>query len=139
VIALVEGDGYLGSLQVLEGSGADRHDLSGCELLLPLGLIGVRPTKDVVDLLESLREITLWVFCLLLLLDLFGQFEDFIREALQPVTVPCLVLSLRVENVVSHQETLILTRPRLILGPILMQVLHVSDGSFVFPFLVIWL
>jgi hypothetical protein len=59
VITLVEGDGYLGPLQVLGGSGANHHDLQDGELLLPLGLIGVGTTEDVVDLLASLRKVAL--------------------------------------------------------------------------------
>jgi hypothetical protein len=72
VIALVKGDWYLGPLQVFRGTRADRHDLQRCELQLSLGLIGVRLTKDVVDLVMSLREVVLEVFCLLFLFNLFG-------------------------------------------------------------------
>jgi hypothetical protein len=72
VIASVEGDGYIGPLQVLGGSGDDNHDLPCCELLLHLGLIGVGTAEDVVGLLASLGETTLQVFCFLLLLDLLS-------------------------------------------------------------------
>jgi hypothetical protein len=99
VIVSVEGNRYLGPLQVLRGGKSDWHDLLGRNLLLPLGLIGVRSTEDVVDLLTSFREATFWVFCLLLLLDLFGWLENFICEVLQPVAVLSLVLFLMMENV----------------------------------------
>jgi hypothetical protein len=39
VVTAVEGNGDLGPSKVLRGGGIDRHDLSGCEFLLPLGLI----------------------------------------------------------------------------------------------------
>jgi hypothetical protein len=55
------------------GHRADRHDLLGCKFLLPLGLIGVETSKDVVDLLVSLREVALWVLCLLVFLTLFAD------------------------------------------------------------------
>jgi hypothetical protein len=112
VITSVEGNRYLKPLQVLEGSGSDSHDLLGCELLLPLGPVGVRPIQDVVDILANLREIILQVFCLLLL-DLFGQLEIFIYKALQPVVDLSLVLSLRMEVADSILETFVLTQ----LGP----------------------
>jgi hypothetical protein len=113
VITSVEGNRYLKPLQVLEGSGSDSHDLLACELLLPLGPVGVRPIQDVVDILANLREIILQVFCLLLL-DLFGQLEVFIYKALQPVVDLSLVLSLRMEVADSILETFVLTR----LGPV---------------------
>jgi hypothetical protein len=53
-------------------SGADWHDLPGRKFLLPLGLIGVGTAKDVVDLLVSLKEVALQVFCFLLLFILLG-------------------------------------------------------------------
>jgi hypothetical protein len=39
VVTAVKGNGDLGPSKVLGGGGFDRHDLSGCEFLLPLGLI----------------------------------------------------------------------------------------------------
>jgi hypothetical protein len=72
VITSVEGDGYLGPLQVLRGSRVDCHDLSVRELLLPFGLIEVGTTIDVVDLFASLQEVVLRFIYLLLLVGLLG-------------------------------------------------------------------
>jgi hypothetical protein len=56
--------------------------LLACELLLPHLLIGVRSTEDVVNLLVSFGEVALWVFKLLILINLFGRLENFICETL---------------------------------------------------------
>jgi hypothetical protein len=78
VVAVVEGDGDLEPLEVLGGGGRDRHDPSGCEFLLPLGLIGVGSTIDIVDLLMSFEEVAIWIFRLLLLIILLGHLEHLI-------------------------------------------------------------
>jgi hypothetical protein len=53
VITSVKDDWYLGPLQVLGSSGSDHCDLQHFEFQLSLGLVGVRPTEDVVDLLMT--------------------------------------------------------------------------------------
>jgi hypothetical protein len=45
----------------------------------------------------NLGEVTIWIFRLLFMIDLFGYVEDLICETLQSVIVLSLVLSLRVE------------------------------------------
>jgi hypothetical protein len=78
VVTTIEGDGDLVPLKVFRGGGRDCHDLLGYEFLLPLRLIGVGSTIDVVDLLMSFREITLSFFGLLPLIDLLGLLERLI-------------------------------------------------------------
>jgi hypothetical protein len=63
----------------------------------------------------SLREISLWIFRLLLLIGLFGHLENLICETLESVVVPGLVLSLGVENVDPIQEAFKFTRSGLVL------------------------
>jgi hypothetical protein len=82
VVAVVEGDGDIGSLYVVRGGGWDRHDLLGYEFLLPLRLIGARSTIDAVDLLMSFEEVALWIFRLLLLIGLLGNHEHLIWKTL---------------------------------------------------------
>jgi hypothetical protein len=50
--------------------------------MLPLQLIGVGSTIDVVDLLVSVGKVTLWISKLLFLVGLFGHLEDLIWKAL---------------------------------------------------------
>jgi hypothetical protein len=94
VVAVVKGDGDLGPLKVLEGGGWDRHDLSGCEFLLPPWLKRIGVTRDIVDLLVNFGEVTLRFFGLFLLIGPFGRLEYFICETLELVAVSGLVLSL---------------------------------------------
>jgi hypothetical protein len=75
----------------------DRHDLPGCEFLVPLGLIRVRATKDVVDLFGSFGEVVLGILGLLLLIDCLGRLENLIYKTLESVAVSDLVLSLGVK------------------------------------------
>jgi hypothetical protein len=93
----------------------------------------------VVDLLANLEEVVLRVFYFLLLLDLLSQFEDFIGEALQLLVVPSLVLSLRVENANSIQETLLLAWSELVLSLVMARPFHVGNRAAMLPFLVIGL
>jgi hypothetical protein len=139
VIFSVESDGYLRPPQVLRGSGADWHDLSYHEHRFRFALIGVMTVDDVVDLLAILEEVVLRVFYFLLLLDLLSQFEDFIGEALQLLVVPSLVLSLRVENANSIQETLLLAWSELVLSLVMARPFHVGNRAAMLPFLVIGL
>jgi hypothetical protein len=135
MVAPVEGDGDLKPLKVLRGGGRDRHDLPGCEFLLPLRILGDRSTVDVVDLLMSFREIALWFFGLLLLIDLLDHLEHLICETLESNAVLGLVLSLRVENANPIQEA-VFTRP----GPVLLvvtQLLYVVHGAICLPLLVV--
>jgi hypothetical protein len=134
VVAVVEGDGDPRPLLVLRGGGWDRHDLPGGEFLLPPWLIGVGSTVDVVDLLVSFGEVTLWIFRLLLLINLFGRFEHLICETLESVIVPSLVLSLGVKNVDLIQEAIKFTRP----GSVLLvatRLLYVGHGAVYLLFL----
>jgi hypothetical protein len=62
VVIVVEGGGDLGPLKVLRGGGLDRHDLLGCEFLLPPRLIRIGATIDVVDFLVSFRDVALRFF-----------------------------------------------------------------------------
>jgi hypothetical protein len=127
MVATVEGDGDLKPLKVLRGGGRDRHDLPGCEFLLPLRILGDGSTVDVVDLLMSFREIALWFFGLLLLTGLLDHLEHLICETLKSNAIPGLVLSLRVENANPIQEA-VFTQP----GPVLlvvMQPLYVVHGA----------
>jgi hypothetical protein len=49
VVTSVEGDGDLRPSKVLGGGGSNCQDLLGCEFLLPLGLIRVEATKNIVE------------------------------------------------------------------------------------------
>jgi hypothetical protein len=91
---VVKGNGDLGPSKILRGSRIDHHDLPGCEFLLPLGLIRVRATKNVVDLLMRLREVILGMLRLLLLIDHLGHLENLIFKTLELVAVSGLVLYL---------------------------------------------
>jgi hypothetical protein len=66
--------------------------------LLPLGLIRVRATKNIVDPLVSLGEVSLGILGLLLLIGRLGHLENLICKTLGSVIVSGLVLSLGVEN-----------------------------------------
>jgi hypothetical protein len=99
VVTTIEGDGDLVPLKVFRGGGRDCHDLLGYEFLLPLRLIGVGSTVDVVDLLMSFGEIALWFFGLLLLIDLLDHLECHICKTLESIIILSLVLPLGVENV----------------------------------------
>jgi hypothetical protein len=55
--------------------------------LLPLGLIEVRATKGIVDLLLCLREVTLGILGLLLMIGRFGHLENLIYETFESVVV----------------------------------------------------
>jgi hypothetical protein len=92
VVTAVKSNGDLWPSKVLEGGGFDHQDLPDCELLLPLGLIRIRATKNVVDPLMSLGDVTLGILRLLLLI---GYLENLIYKTLELVTVSGLVLFLR--------------------------------------------
>jgi hypothetical protein len=94
VVAAVKGNGDLGSSRVLGGGRIDRHDLLGYEFLLPIGLICAGATKNLVDLLMSLREVALGILRLLLLIGHLGHLENIICKILESVAVSSLVLSL---------------------------------------------
>jgi hypothetical protein len=98
-------------LKVLEGGETDRHDLTSCEFLLPLGLIRVGATKNIVDLLVSLREVALGIIGLLLLISWLGHLENLICKTFELVSVSGLVLSLVVENANVIQEAFEFTWP----------------------------
>jgi hypothetical protein len=83
VVTEVEGNGDLGPSKVLGGGGSNRHDLPGYEFLLPLGLIRVGATKNIVDLLVSLGEVTLGILGLLLLISRLGRLENLICKTLE--------------------------------------------------------
>jgi hypothetical protein len=66
----------------------------GCEFLLPLGLIQVGATKNVVDLFMSLGEVALGILELLLLIGRLGHLENLIYKTLESVAISGLGLSL---------------------------------------------
>jgi hypothetical protein len=98
VVTTVEGNGDLGPSKVLKCGGSDCQDLPGCEFLLSLGLIRVRATKNIVDLLVGLGEVALGILRLLLLIGRLGRLKNLICKTLESVVVSGLVLSLGVEN-----------------------------------------
>jgi hypothetical protein len=98
VVTTVEGNGDLRPSKVLGGGGLDRHDLPGCEFLLPLVLIRVGATKNIVDLFMSFEEVALELLGLLLLIDQLGRIENLICKTLESIIVSGLVLSLGVKN-----------------------------------------
>jgi hypothetical protein len=114
VVTVVEGDEDLRPSKVLRGGGSDHQDLPGCEFLLPFGLIRVGATKNIVDLLMHLTEVTLGILGLLLMIGRFGHLENLIYKTLESVTVSGLVLSLGVENANVIQEAFKFTRPGLV-------------------------
>jgi hypothetical protein len=118
VVTVVEGNGDLRQSKVLKSDVTDRQDLSGCEFLLPLGLIWVRATKNIVDLLVSHREVTLGILGLLLLIGQLGLLENLIYITLESIAVSGLVLSLGVENANVIQEAFELVQP----GPVLLMM-----------------
>jgi hypothetical protein len=69
VVTSVEGDGDLRPSKVLGGGGSDCQDLLGCEFLLPLGLIRVGATKNIVDLGVCLWDVTLGILGLLCMIS----------------------------------------------------------------------
>jgi hypothetical protein len=78
----------------------------------------------------SIGEITLWIFGLLFMVDLFGRFEDLICKALQSITTLGFVLSLGgggVENTDLVQETFKLSWLGLVLL-VAMWLLYVGYG-----------
>jgi hypothetical protein len=84
--------------------------------LLPLGLIHVGATKDIIDLLVCFGEVTLGILGLLLMIGRFGHLENLIYKTLESVAVSGLVLSLGVENANAIQEAFEFARP----GPVLL-------------------
>jgi hypothetical protein len=98
VVTAVEGNGDLRPSKVLRGGGFNCPDLLGYEFLLPLGLIRVKATKNVVDLFMSLREVALGILGLLLLIGQLGHLENLICKTLESTTVSGLVLSQGMKN-----------------------------------------
>jgi hypothetical protein len=88
--------------------------------LVPLGLIRIRATKDVVDLFVSFREVALGILGLLLLIDRLGRLENLIYKTLESVAVSDLVLSLGVKNANAIEEAMEFDRP----GPILLKTMR---------------
>jgi hypothetical protein len=117
--ATVEGNGNLRPSKVLGGGRTDREGLPGCEFLLHLGLIRVEATKNIVDLLVDLGEVTLGILGLLLLIDWLGRLENLIGQTLESVIDSGLVLSLGVENANAIQEAFKFTKP----GPVLLMTM----------------
>jgi hypothetical protein len=100
------------------GGGVDRHDLPGCEFLLPLGLIHVGATKNVVNFFMGLGEVALGILGLLLLIGRLGRLDNLIYKTLESVIVSGLVLSLGVKNANAIQKAFEFTRP----GPVLLMM-----------------
>jgi hypothetical protein len=94
VVTAVEGNGDLGPCKVLGGGGTGRQDLPGCEFFLPPRLVRVGATKDIVDLLMHLGEVTLGILGLLRLLGRLGRLDNLICKTLESVAISGLVLSL---------------------------------------------
>jgi hypothetical protein len=115
VVTAVEGDWDFGPSKVLRGGRTDRQNLSGCEFLLPLGLIWVGASENIVDLLVGLEELTLGILRLLLLIGRLGCLENLICKTLESVTILGLVLSLGVENANGIQEAFKFAWPRPVL------------------------
>jgi hypothetical protein len=104
--------------------------------LLPLGLIRVRATKNIVDPLVSLGEVSLGILGLLLLIGRLGHLENLICKTLESVIVSGLVLSLGVENANVIKETFKFIRP----GPVLLMImksLYRVDGAVQFSLFVV--
>jgi hypothetical protein len=102
--------------------------------LLPLGLIQVGATKDIIDLLMCFGEVTLGILGLLLMIGRFGRLENLICKTLESIAVSGLVLSLGVENANAIQEAYLFIRP----GPVLMTMrpLYRDDRTVQFFLLV---
>jgi hypothetical protein len=82
------------------------------------------------------REVTLEFFGLFLLIDPFGRLEHLVYKTMESVAVPCLVLSLGVENTDAIQGTFKFTR----LGSVLLVaswLFHHIDGMICFPLFVV--
>jgi hypothetical protein len=126
VVTVIEGDGDLAPSKVLRGSWLDHQDLSGCEFLLPLGLIRVEATKNIVDLLVGLGEVALGILGLLLMIGQFGYLENLIYKTLELVAVLGLVLSLGVKNTNAIQEAFKFTRPGTVLLMMMRPINHVN-------------
>jgi hypothetical protein len=73
--------------------------------LLPLGLIRIWATKNVIDLFISLREVTLGILRLFLLIGWLGHLENLICKTLESVVVSGLILFLGVKNANAIQES----------------------------------
>jgi hypothetical protein len=90
--------------------------------LLPFGLIRVGATKNIVDLIVGLREVTLGILGLPLMIGLLGRLENLICKTVESVIVSGFVLSLGMENANAIQEAFKFTQPR----PVLLMMM----GSF---------
>jgi hypothetical protein len=75
----------------------------------------VEATKNIVDLLVSLRDVALGILGLLRLISRLGRLENLIYKTLELVTIMGLVLSLGVENANAIQEAFKSTQPGLVL------------------------
>jgi predicted benzoate:H+ symporter BenE len=136
VVTTVEGNGDLRPSKVLGGGGLDRHDLPGCEFLLPLVLIRVGATKNIVDLFMSFEEVALELLGLLLLINQLDRLENLICKTLESIIVSGLVLSLGVKNANAIQEAFEFTWP----GPVLLMAMrsfHRVDRTVRFSLLVV--
>jgi hypothetical protein len=88
----------------------------GHQFLLPPGLIRVGATKNIVDIFVGLRDVTLGILELHLLIDRLGRLENLICKTLKSVIVSCLVLPFVVENANVIQEAFKFAWP----GPVLL-------------------
>jgi hypothetical protein len=136
VLTVVEGNGFLWAFKVLMGGGWDRHDLPGCEFLLPPWLIWLGATIDVVDLFMSFREVAHGILGLFLLIGTFVLLENVIYEILESVTVSGLVLSPGVKDADAIQEAFKFTQPGLVLL-IVPWLFHCIDRMVGFPLLIV--
>jgi hypothetical protein len=89
-----------------------------------------------VDLLMSFSEVSLWLFRLFLLINLFGHLEHRISKTLESIAVLRLLLSLGLEDADAIKETIKFTWP----GPVLLVAswpFHCVDQTIHLPLIVI--
>jgi hypothetical protein len=77
----------------------------------------------------GLEDVTLWIFGLLVLVNLLGQIQDLICKALQSVAIPGLSFSMGVENAYPIQEPFKLSRPGPVLGLVAMRLLYIGHRA----------
>jgi predicted benzoate:H+ symporter BenE len=88
--------------------------------LLPLGLIRVGATKNIVDLLVGIGEVIIGILGVLLMIGRFGRLENLIYKTLESIVVSGLVLSLGLKNTNAIQKAFEFTRP----GPVLLMMMR---------------
>jgi hypothetical protein len=118
--------GILDHLRYSGVAGLTTKTSQAVRFLLPLGLIRVGATKNIVDLLVHLGEAALGILRLLLMIGRFGHLENLIYKSLESLTISGLVLSLGVENANAIQEVFKFTRPGLVLLMMMRSFNHID-------------